>query len=170
MVNIYKSKNQTGVVPKKGEGNKEARVISLEGTQETTKSKETNEIRDDSNDAKEKSNNGESKDSKAILSHHHAKDQDEGAAVIKEGESMGKPEEDTDSEEEEEEEGEIELTTPRKKENQRKEIQKEVREQATYNDKLQGSQLTLEKLLKNTRNTRQHGHAQKGMPMASKSK
>ena len=47
---------------------------------------------------------------------------------------------------------------------------KEEREQATYKDKLQGSQLTLEKLLKNPRNTRQHGHAPKGMPTATKSK
>ena len=46
---------------------------------------------------------------------------------------------------------------------------KEVREKATYKDKLQGSQLTLEKLLKNPRNTRHHGHASKG-PTASKNK
>ena len=45
-----------------------------------------------------------------------------------------------------------------------------MREQATYKDKLQGSQLTLEKLLKNPRNTRQHGHALKGMPSTTKSK
>ena len=133
------------MVPKKGGGNKEARVISLEGTQETTKSKETNEIRDDSNDAKEKSNNGESKDSEVILSDQPEKDQDAGAAVIKEGESMGKSEEDTDFEEEEEKEGEIELTTQRKKKTKGTKSKKEVREQATYNDKLQGSQLTLEK-------------------------
>ena len=142
----------------------------MEGTQETKKPKETNEIRDDSNEAEEKSSNAESKDSEAILSNHQVKDQDEGAAMIKEGESMGKLEEDTDSEEEEEEEGEIELITPRKNKTKRRKSKKEVREQATYKDKLQGSQLTLEKLLKNTRNTRQHGHAQKGMPMATKSK
>ena len=124
MVKRTKTKNKDGEVQNKGEGNKEPRVISLEGTQETLNSNEPNEIRDESNDAEEKSSNGESKDSEAIPSDQHEKDQDEGAAVIKEGESMGKPEEDTDSEEEEEEEGEIELTTPRKKENQRKEIKK----------------------------------------------
>ena len=167
MVKRNKTKIKPREAQRKGEGNKELRVISLEGSQEMQK---TNEMRDEPNDTEEKSSNGESKDSKEILSNQPKKDQDAGAVVIKEGESLGKSEEDTDSEEEEEEEGEIELTTPRKKENQRKEIQKEVREQATYKDKLQGSQITLEKLLKNTRNTRQHGHAQKGMPMASKSK
>ena len=83
---------------------------------------------------------------------------------------MEKSEEDTESEEEEEEEGEIELTTPRKTKTKGRKSKKEVREQATYKDKLQGSQLTLEKLLKNTRNTRQQGHAQKGMPTTSKIK
>ena len=67
---------------------------------------------------------------------------------------MGKSEEETDSEEEEEEEGEIELTTPRMSKTKGRKSKKEVREHATYKDKLQGSQLTLEKLLKNTRNTR----------------
>ena len=83
---------------------------------------------------------------------------------------MEKSEEDSESEEEEEEEGEIELTTPRKSKTKGRKSKKEVREQATYKDKLQGSQLTLEKLPKNTRNTRQQGHAQKGMPVTSKSK
>ena len=83
---------------------------------------------------------------------------------------MGKSEEETGLEEEEEEEGEIELTTPRLSKTKGRKSKKEVRDQATYKDKLQGSQLTLEKLLKNPRNTRQQGHAQKGMPMAPKSK
>ena len=83
---------------------------------------------------------------------------------------MGKSEEESESEEEEEEEGEIELTTPRLTKTKGRKSKKEVREQATYKDKLQGSQLTLEKLLKNTRNTRQHGHVLKGMPTSSKSK
>ena len=68
---------------------------------------------------------------------------------------MGKSEEETESEEEEEKEGEIELTTPRLNKTKGRKSKKEVREQATYKDKLQGSQLTLEKLLKNMRNTRQ---------------
>ena len=76
------------------------------------------------------------------------KDQDEDAAVIKVGENMGKSEEESESEEEEEEEGEIELTKTKGRKSK-----KEVGEQDTYKDKLQGSQLTLEKLLKNTRNT-----------------
>ena len=126
-VNRSKSKNQAGVAPKKGEGNKEARVIPLERTQETSKTKETNEVRDDS------------KESEAVLSNHQVKDQDEGATVIKEGENMGKSEEESESEEEEEEEGEIELTTPRLTKTKGRKSKKEVREQATYKDKLQVS-------------------------------
>ena len=99
-----------------------------------------------------------------------AKENDEGTIGTKEGESLGKSEEELQSKEEEEEEGEIELTTPRMTKTKGRKSKKEVREQATYKDKLQGSQLTLEKLLKNTRNTCQHGHALKGMPTASKSK
>ena len=72
---------------------------------------------------------------------------------------MGKYEEELESEEEEEEEGEIVLTTPRMIKTKGRKSKKEVREKATYKDKLQGSQLTLEKLMKNTRDTRQHGHA-----------
>ena len=84
------------------------------------------------------------------------------------GETLGKSEE--DSRTEEEEEGEIEITTPRMSKTKGRKSRKEIREHATYKDKLQGSQLTLEKLLKTTRNTRQQGHAQKGMPTLSKSK
>ena len=89
--------------------------------------------------------------------------------MTKEGESMEKSKEETESEEEEEEEGEIELTTPRMTKTKGRKSKKEVREQTTYKDNMQGSQLTLEKLLKNTRNNHQ-GHAQKGIPMATKSK
>ena len=92
---------------------KKGTVIPLEGSQETSKTKETNEARDESIDVEEKSSNGDSKEPEVALSDHQVKDHDEGAAMIKEGESMGKSEEETDSEEEEEEEGEIELTTPR---------------------------------------------------------
>ena len=74
--------------------------------------------------------------------------------MTNESESMGKSEEETESEEEEEEEGEIELTTPRMTKNKGRKSKKEVREHATYKDKLQGSQVTLEKLLKNMRNPR----------------
>ena len=83
---------------------------------------------------------------------------------------MGKSEEETESEEEEEEKGEIELTTPRMTKTKGRKSKKEVREQVTYKDKLQGSQLTLEKMLKNTRNTSLQGHTQKGMPTVTKSK
>ena len=79
--------------------------------------------------------------------------------MVKEGESQGKSEEESDTEEEEEEEGEIEMATPSKKKARGRKSTKEVREQATYKDKLQGSQLTLEKLLKSTGNTRHQGHA-----------
>ena len=86
------------------------------------------------------------------------------------GRNQGRSEEDSESEEEEEEEGEIEMTTPRQLKTKGRKSKREVREKATYKDKLQGSQPTLEKLLKNTRNTRQQGHAQKGMPSNTKSK
>ena len=91
-------------------------------------------------------------------------------APVTAGETPGKSEEDSGLEEGEEEEGEIEITTPRMSKTKGRKSRKEVREQATYKDKLQGSQLTLEKLLKSTRNTRQQGHAQKWMPTLSKSK
>ena len=85
---------------------------------------------------------------------------------------MGHSEEEPEPEmeEEEEEEGEIELSTPRLTKTKGRKSKKEVRDQATYKDKLQGSQLTLEKLLKNPINTRQQGHVQKGMPTTTKSK
>ena len=83
---------------------------------------------------------------------------------------MEKSEEDNESEEEEEEEGEIELTTPRKTKSKGRKTNKEVRDQATYKDKILGSHITLDKLLTNPRNTHQKGHAQKGMPTTSKSK
>ena len=57
----------------------------------------------------------------------------------------------------EEEERENEMATPGKKKARGRKSTKQVREQATYKDKLQGSQVTLEKLLQNPRNTRQHG-------------
>ena len=62
------------------------------------------------------------------------------------------------------------MTTQRKKKTKGRRSKKEVREQATYKDKLQGSQLTLEKLLKNTRNTRQQGQFQREMPSTTISK
>ena len=127
------------------------------------------EVRDESNDAEDRSSYEESKDPEAGLL-DQAKDNEEGTTGTKEGDNLGKSEEEPESEEEEEEEGEIEITTPRLIKTKGRKSRKEVREQATYKDKLQGSQLTLEKLLKNTRNTRQQGHAQKGMPMLSKSK
>ena len=67
-MNRSKSKNQARVAPKKGEGNKEARAIPLERTQETSKTKETIEVRDDLNEVEEKSSNEDSKESKAIFS------------------------------------------------------------------------------------------------------
>ena len=94
-VNRSKPKNQAGVAPKKGEGTKEVRVLPLEASQENSKTKETNEARDESNDAANKSSNGDSKESEVALSNHHVKEQDEGAAMIKEGETMGKSEEES---------------------------------------------------------------------------
>ena len=109
----------------------------------------------------EKSYNGENKDleKEVVLSNQSKKDNasfvqsESGAEVVKEGGNQEKSEEESDTEEEEEEEGEIEMATPSKKKERGRKSNKEVREQATYKDKLQGSQLTLEKLLRNTRNT-----------------
>ena len=95
-VNRSKPKNQSGTTPKKGEGNKEARVILLEGSPETSKTKETNEARDDSIEVEEKSSNGDSKELEADLSAQQMKDQDEDIVVIKEGENMGKSEEESE--------------------------------------------------------------------------
>ena len=83
------------------------------------------------------------------------KDNEEGTTGTKEGENLGKYEKEPESKEEEEEEGEIELTTPILTKTKGRKSKKEVREQATYKDKLQVSHVTLEKLLKNTRNARQ---------------
>ena len=93
-----------------------------------------------------------------------------GTEAVKDGENQGKSKEEYDTEEEDEEEGETQMTTPKKKKARGRRSTKEVREQATYKDKLQESQLTLEKLLKNTRNTSQQGKFQKGIPSSSKSK
>ena len=89
--------------------------------------------------------------------------------MTKLGESTNQLEEDPKSAEEEEE-GEIEISTPRLSKTKGRKSKKEEREQDTYKDKLQGSQQALEKLLKSTRNTRHQGHAQKGIPLTSKSK
>ena len=70
--------------------------------------------------------------------------------MTKEGGNQDKSKEESDTEEEEEEEekeGEIEMITPSKKKARGRKSTKEVREQAMYEDKLQGSQLTLDKLL-----------------------
>ena len=130
------------------------------------------EVRDETNEVEEKSSNGDSKESGAATSDHQRKDQEEDTTLLKEGDNMGQSEEEPEpeTEEEEEEEGEIELSTPRLTKTKGRKSKKEVRDQATYKDKLQGSQLTLEKLLKNTRNTHQQGHVQKGMPTTTKSK
>ena len=111
----------------------------MEGSQETNK---TNESREEINASEEKSNNEETKDPEAGISEQFEKEftililSDVGAEVIKEGENKGNSEEESDSEEEEEEEGEIEMTTPRKKKTKGRRSKKEVREQATYKDKL----------------------------------
>ena len=69
----------------------------------------------------------------------HLKDQDEEIALVNAGETLGKPEEDFGTKEEEEEEGEIEITTPRMSKTKGRKSRKELREHATYKDKLQGS-------------------------------
>ena len=61
---------------------------------------------------------------------------DTGAEAIKQGGNQEKSEEEFDSKEEEEEEGEIEMATPSMKKERGRKSTKEVREQATYKDKL----------------------------------
>ena len=165
-----KSKHQSGKGAKKGEGTSDTRATNLEGSVEATKTKAMPEIREDLTETGEKSSNEGNKESEAEISAQHLKDQEEEKAPVTAGETLGKSEEDSGSEEEEEEEGEIEITTPRMPKTRGRKSRKEIREQASYKDKLQGSHLTLEKLLKSTRNTCQQGHAQKGMPTLSKSK
>ena len=169
-VNRSKSKNQGGGGAKNGESIKETINPPPDGSQETSKTNEPNEVRNEPTDAGEETSNEESKESEAGPFDQHVEDQEEGTDMPKEGEPRGKSEEEFESEEEEEEEGEIELITPRRTKTKGRKSRKEVRDQATYKDKLEGSQPTLEKLLKNTRNTRQQGHAQKGIPTNSKSK
>ena len=82
-MNRSKPKNQVGVAPKKGESTKEARDLPLEGYQETSKTNESNEVRDESIEAAEKSSNGESKESEVAPSDQQVKEQDEGAAMTK---------------------------------------------------------------------------------------
>ena len=93
---------------------------------------------------KEKPFNGEEKDpEKETVSpdqsekeNAHMIQSDSRAEAEKEGENQEKPEEDTDHEDEEEEEGEIDMETPSMKKERGRKYSKEVREQATYIDKL----------------------------------
>ena len=163
-MNRSRSKNQTGGGPKKGEGSGPPEKL-----QEPPRPTEPMEVREESIEIRDRSSHEKSKEPETIIS-DQGKDNEEDTAETKVGESQGKSEEEPESEEEEEEEGEIEITTPRMAKTKGRKSRKEVREQETYKDKLQGSQLTLEKLLKNPRNTCQHGHALKEMPTASKSK
>ena len=159
---------------KKVEGTNETRATTLEGSLEVPKNKETVETREDLGEnieTEEKSSNEGNKEPEAELSDQQMKDQDEEMTPVIVGETPGKSEEDSGSEDVEEEEGEIEITTPRMSKTRGRKSRKELREQASYRDKLQGSQLTLEKLMNTTaRNTRQQGHARKGMPALPKSK
>ena len=166
---MNKYRNPFDEAPKKGVGNRETSGGSIERTQDPTNLATANKAREESNEVEEKSSNGDNKEFEEAISDPKGKDQDEGTLMTKEGESIDQSEEEPESEEEEEE-GEIEISTPRLTKTKGRKSKKEEREQDTYKDKLQGSQLTLEKLLKNTRNTRHQGHAQKGMPSISKSK
>ena len=83
-----KTKTNSGVMHRKGGGNKEQLIIPMEGSQETNK---TNESREEINALEEKSNNEETKDPEADISEHSEKEftipilSDVGAEVIKEG-------------------------------------------------------------------------------------
>ena len=110
-----KAKTNSGVMQRKGGGNKEPIIIPVEGTQEMNK---TNESREETNASEKKSNNEETKDPKASISEQSKKEftililSIVGAEVIKEGENQENSEEESDLKEEEEEEGKIEMTTP----------------------------------------------------------
>ena len=140
-----KSKKQRSAKERRGKN--EQRKNPLEG--------KANETRSGPIVIEEKSNNGENKDpeKEVVLSDQYEKENtslvqtDSGVEVVKEGGNQEKSEEESDAEEEEEEEGGIEVATPIKKKARGRKSTKEVREKATYKDKLQGSQLTLEKLL-----------------------
>ena len=69
-VNRSKPKNHPGLDLKLGEGNKEANTIHLEGSPETSKTKETIEVMDDPVEAEEKSSNGDNKEPELVLSVH----------------------------------------------------------------------------------------------------
>ena len=138
-MNRAKSKNQSVEDPKKGEGNRS--ITPLEGSQEIPPKKVIIEVRDETNEAEEKSCNGDTKEPGEAISDHQRKDQDEDITMLKEGDSIGQSEEEPDpeTEEEEEEEGEIKVSTPRLTKTKGRKSKKEVRDQATYKDKLQGS-------------------------------
>ena len=171
---ISKPKHHHGRESRKGEGSNDTRTTTLEGSLEVPKNKETVEIMEDlmqNVEIEEKTSNEGNKEPDAELTEHQMKDLDEELAPVTFEETLGRSEEDSGSDDVEEEEGEIEITTPRMSKTRGRKSRKELREQASYRDKLQGSQLTLEKLLNTTaRNTRQQGHARKGMPTLPKSK
>ena len=85
-MNRSKLKNQGGGVSKKGESTKETRDPPLEGSQETSKTNEPNEVRNESTEAVEKSSNEESKESEVGPPDQQVEDQEEGADMTKEGE------------------------------------------------------------------------------------
>ena len=163
-MNRSRTKNQTGGGPKKGEGS----GLS-EKSQEPPRFIESVEAREEPIETEDRSSPEKSKEPETVFS-DQGRDNEEDTAETKAVESQGKSDEDLDSEEDDEEEGEIEIITPQITKTRGRKSRKEAREQATYKDKLVGSQQTLEKLLRNSRNTRQQGHTSKGMPTAPKSK
>ena len=163
-MNRSRAKNQNGGGPKKGEGSGPPGK-----SQEPPRSTEPVEAREEPLETEDRSSPEKSKEPETVIL-DQGRDNEEDTAETKVGESQGKSDEELDSEEDEEEEGEIEITTPRWNKTKGRKSRREVREKATYKDMMQGSQPTLEKMLKNPRNTRQQGHASKGMPSAQKSK
>ena len=128
-------------------GNKKAsRTTPLEAPEETSSGPSV--IEEDSNTGEMKETNNE------IGPTCPLEILDLGLEGVKEGGNQEIFKEESATDEEEEEEGEIDMATLSTKKARGRKSTKEVREQATYKDKLQGSQLTLEKLLRNTRNTR----------------
>ena len=130
-MNRSRSKNQTGGGPKKGEGSGPSEKI-----QEPPRSTESVEAREEPLETEDRSSPEKSKEPETVIS-VQGKDNEEDTTETKVGESQGKSDEELESEEDDEEEGEIEITTPRMTKTKGRKSRKEVREQATYKDKLQ---------------------------------
>ena len=116
-VNRSRSRTQVGGGSKKGEG---SRANPPEKSQETSKSTESVEARDEIAEIEDRASQEKTKELEIVIS-DQGRDNEDDIVETKEDESHGKSDEDPDSEEEEEEEGEIEIITPRMNKTKREE-------------------------------------------------